>query len=681
MIRRILTLLKKNKQGLSLSSLARKLRLSSKERKTLKKKLRDLEKKGAIFRIKQKYFLSTGSPTIQGEFLQSTRGFGFVKPENEGMEDIFIPPPDTQGALEGDTVEILFRKKGKKGKPEGKVLRILKKNKKSLLGIYRERGSKAWMKPLDPPSEREMPVKRPQKTPVSEGNIVEVDRENLQLKSVWGTPDESGVDVQVMIHKYNLPTSFPSSVIQEVQSLSASISPSERRRRKDYRDWLTVTIDGEDARDFDDAVSIKQDEKGNYYLGVHIADVSHYVQPGSAVDKEAYRRGNSVYFPEKVIHMLPANLSTQVCSLRPQQERLTFSAVLLIDSKGNLLDWEFHPSVICTQARMTYQSVFKIFQGEKEEMEKYSHLLPALLKMRNLAGSLRERRIRKGGLDFDLPEPELVYKEGILQSVEPFETNEAHQLIEEFMLAANEAVASYLSQKNIPMLYRVHPSPSLKSLELLGKMLSHFDVYLPSSGKITQKELQGALAQVKGKAEEKFVTLQMLKSLQMAFYSEKNKGHYGLAKKKYTHFTSPIRRYPDLMVHRLLKKVLQQDSGETYSIPSIAQHCSERERKAADAEQDLVRWRIFRFLKGKLGEEMEGIIVDITKAGLTVELKDYFVGGTIPYGSLHGDYFFKKTEKTLKGKRTGRKFELGDKVRVTIASVDPHLKKMDFVLS
>lgn len=681
MIDQILTLLKKHRQGLSFTSLTRKLHLSSKERKILKKKLRDLEKKGAIFRRKQKYFLPKGSPTLKGEFLQTTKGFGFVRPEKEETEDIFIPPSETQGAMEGDTVEILFKKKGKKGKPEGKVLRILRKKKRSILGIYKERGQRAWIRPLDPPSEKEIIVQGPASPSVSEGSIVELDRESLQLKREWGAPDEPGMDVQVMIHKYNLPSTFPSSVIQEAQAFSPSIPSSEREKRVDYRNWLTVTIDGEDARDFDDAVSIKQDENGNYHLGVHIADVSHYVQPGSSVNREAYRRGNSVYFPERVIHMLPENLSTQVCSLRPHEERLTFSALLRIDPTGKFLDWTFHPSVICTQARLTYNSVFQIFQGNKEEMESHSHLLPALLKMRNLAGLLRERRIRKGSLDFDLPEPELVYKEGILQSVEPFETNEAHQLIEEFMLAANEAVASYLSQKNIPTLYRVHPSPSLKSLELLGKMLSHFGVHLPSSRRITQKELQAALVQVKGKAEEKFITIQMLKSLQMAFYSEKNKGHYGLAKKKYTHFTSPIRRYPDLVVHRILKKALQQDSGGDSSLPSTARHCSERERKAADAEQDLVRWRIFRFLKGKLGEEEEGIIVDITKAGLTVELKDYFVEGTIPYGSLRGDYYFKKTEKTLKGKRTGREFELGDKVSVTIASVDPHLKRMDLVLS
>lgn len=681
MVKRLLDLLSKNRQGLSFTKIVRRLKLSSKEKNLLKKRLRELEKKGLVFHLKRKYFLSSSSPTLRGKFSQSLRGFGFVRPDKGGMEDIFIPARYTDEALEGDQVEILYSKKGKKGKPEGKILRVLEKEKGALLGVFQGNRKKPVMIPVDPPLQKELTINIGKGSPPAKGTIVEVERESRRLKRVWGEADQPGIDTQVVIKKYNLLTSFSPQALQEAKHISPSISPQEKERRKDYRGWTTVTIDGEDARDFDDAVSIRKLDNGGYYLGVHIADVSHYVHPGSALDRDAYRRGNSVYFPERVIHMLPESLSTHVCSLNPQQERLTVSVLLTINSQGQVVDREFHPSLICTKERMTYKSVYKIFQGDQREMEKYHYLLPQLLQMRKLAGLLREKRVRKGSLDFDLPEPELVYKEGILHSVEPLETNEAHQLIEEFMLAANEEVASYLSQNNIPLLYRVHPPPSKKSLEGLRKMLSHFGLNLPSSKQITQKDLQATLAKIEGKPEEKFITLQMLKSLQLAYYSEKNKGHYGLAKEKYTHFTSPIRRYPDLVVHRILNKAIKQKSVKISSLASVAHHCSERERKAAEAEQDLVEWRIYRFLKEKLGEEVEGIIVDITKAGLVVELRDYFVQGTIPYAELDGDYYFKRTDKTLVGRRRGKKFELGDKVKAILASVNPLWRRMDLVLS
>ncbi|UCE20889.1 MAG: RNB domain-containing ribonuclease, partial [Candidatus Aminicenantes bacterium] len=357
------------------------------------------------------------------------------------------------------------------------------------------------------------------------------------------------------------------------------------------------------------------------------------------------------------------------------------SALLEIDRKGGVVKAEFHPSLIRTAERMTYEAVYRIFEGNEKEKKRYSHLVPDLLLMRELASLLRSRRVEEGSLDFDLLEPELVYKEGSLHSIVPFEPNEAHHLIEEFMLVANEAVARYLSQKDIPLLYRVHPQPSLKDLERLSEILVHFDLSLPLPKKISSKDLQRVLNDVEGKHEEKFVSLQVLKSMKLAVYSEENAGHYGLAKKEYTHFTSPIRRYPDLLVHRILKKALRNEKEKIDSLSSMALHCSEQERAADEAERELLVWRIFRFLKEKLGEEFDGIIVDITSAGLIVELDNYFVDGLVSYSDLGGDYYRKRSEKTLVGRRSGRTFELGDRMRVILASVDPIQRRMSLVLS
>jgi ribonuclease R len=360
---------------------------------------------------------------------------------------------------------------------------------------------------------------------------------------------------------------------------------------------------------------------------------------------------------------------------------LTFSVLLEIDREGEVVKAEFSPSLIRTAERMTYDAVYRIFEGNAREKKRYSSLIPDLLLMRELASLLRRKRVEEGSLDFDLLEPELVYKEGSLHSIVPFEANEAHHLIEEFMLAANEAVACFLTQKNIPLLYRVHPQPSLKDLERLREILAHFNLTLPLPRKIGSKDLQRVLEDMEGKMEEKFVSLQVLKSMKLAVYSEENAGHYGLAKKEYTHFTSPIRRYPDLLVHRILKKALRNEREKIASLSSRALHCSEQERAAEEAERELLEWRIFRFLKGKLGEEFDGIIVDITSAGLIVELDDYFVDGLVSYSDLGGDYFRKRSEKTLVGRRTGRTFELGDRMKITLASVDPILRRMSLVLS
>jgi ribonuclease R len=546
------------------------------------------------------------------------------------------------------------------------------------LGVFKERFGRPYLAPFDCSAE-EVPLASTGPFAVPEGAIVEADRDSLAVREVLGMPDDPGVDTRVIIKRFGLESRFSAAALAEAKTAPRRISAPDLEGRVDYRDWETVTIDGETAQDFDDAVSIKKLATGHYRLGVHIADVSHYVRPGSALDSDARSRATSVYFPGLTLPMLPEELSNDLCSLRPRRPRLTVTALLEFDPKGRMVKTAFHPSVIKTVERMTYTSVFKILQGDEEERQKYAALVPGFLLMRELAAVLRARREEQGSLNFDLLEPELVYQEGELHSVAAFETNEAHRLIEEFMVAANEAVARFLSEEGRPSLYRVHPPPARADLEELRILLQGFGLMLPKPEKTTSRDLQKVLKAVEGKPDEKIVQFHVLRSLRLAAYEPENTGHYGLAKKDYTHFTSPIRRYPDLIVHRALKSALRGEKEDIPGLPALALHCSERERKADGAEKELVEWRIFRLLRSKLGEECRGIIVDIIKAGVLVELEDYFVQGLVPFADLGGEYFQRRSKQLLVGRRSGRRFAMGQSIDVILAAVDPLLRRMTLV--
>jgi len=679
MVKRVLQLLKKNPAGLGFEGIRSELRVARKDKAKLLEKLKELEGEGLVRRIKGRFVQAPRTGLVKGRFVTVQRGFGFVAPAAEGLEDIFIPARHSKGALQGDDVEVVYQERGKKGKPEGKIVRILKKARKNVLGIYRERSGLSFILPFDSPAPEEFQLKRGPRLSPKPGMIVEAERDTWRLTAVLGFPDEPGIDTQVVIRKYSLAERFSEAALAEAAAIPGAVPRGEIGKRKDCRGWRTVTIDGENAQDFDDAVSIERLSGGSFLLGVHIADVSHYVRPETALEADAFERATSVYFPDLTLPMLPEKLSNDLCSLRPGVERLTLSALLEIDNHGGIVRSEFHPSVIRTAARMTYASVFKIFEGDAEERRKYAALVPDLLAMRDLARVLREKRMEEGSLDFDLVEPELVYKEGRLASIVPAGRNEAHRLIEEFMVAANVAVASFLARKGVPSLYRVHPAPSVADLEKLRDVLAGFGLVLPPADRIQSKNLGRVLEMVKGRPEEKFIDVQVLRALKLAVYSDENVGHYGLAKTEYTHFTSPIRRWPDLAVHRVLKRALRKEKSEKMPLASWADHASERERNADEAEKDLLEWRIFRFLKNRLGEEFEGTIVDMTKTGLVVELDDFLVEGVIPYRDIGGDYYDRRGEKTLRGRRTGRAFELGGKVRVVLAACDPVLRRMTFV--
>lgn len=673
MIDHILQLLQKHREGLSYAKLAAKLHVRPKEKAELKKSLRELLKKGIISQNRKKFVLQGDKRTIRGELITVLKGFGFVKPKNPGLRDIFIPGRFSGGAIQGDVVEVVYLKKGEK--PEGRIIRIVKKRKKTVLGIYKEfKGHSSYL-PFESPSLEDLPVETGGKE-LNPGMIVEVDREGQRITEVLGFPDDPGVDSEVIIRKHGLPRDFPEDVYDQIHSIPGTIQEEERHGRRDLRNWDTMTIDGESARDFDDAVSIKRRKNGGFSLGVHIADVSHYVRPGTPLDREAFDRGTSIYFPDAVIPMLPEKLSNQICSLRPEEEKLTMSVIMEFDREGRLQSREFFPSIIQTAARMTYSSVYKIFQGDQKERRNYSSLVSHLLDMRELASRLRQDRMSSGSMDFDHPQPELIYRKGALHKVVPFFQNEAHQLVEEFMLAANQSVAEYLDGSRQPFIYRIHPPPDPNDLNKLREILKHFGISLPSPDAITRRDLQHVMDHFEGREEEKFITIQVLRSLRLAIYSAENKGHYGLGKSHYTHFTSPIRRCSDLVVHRILKSFLQDKKGKDNGLAEIAEQCSETERRADEAEKELINWRIYRLLKSKVGDTLAGFIVDITGSGLMVELDDYFVSGIIQYQDLGHDYYFRKSEKTLRGRRTGKTFELGDRLEVILISVNPELARM-----
>lgn len=679
MEKQILSLLRKHGEGLTLDKAAHELGLKRRDRKKLLEHLKRLEREGLIRPARSRFILSPKTHLIRGKFVTARRGFGFITPEGGG-EDIFIPARDSGGALQGDDVEVVLRARAKGG-PEGRVTRVLRRGRKSVLGVYSERNFQPFLQPFDSPSLEDIPLRPNPKLSPRPGMIVEADRSTLRLASVLGAPDDPGVDTQVVIRRYGLASQFAAETLSEADALPAGVSEPDLAGRRDYRSWPSVTIDGEKAQDFDDAVSIRRQDDGRYLLGVHIADVSHYVGPGTALDREAAERATSVYFPDLTLPMLPEKLSNDLCSLRPRVPRLTVSAVMEIDRRGAVLRAEFHPSIIRTEERLTYTSVYKIFEGDEAERRRYAPLVPDLLLMRELAALLRTRRIEEGSLDFDLVEPELVYREGNLDAVVPAARNEAHRLIEEFMVAANVAVATHLDREKVPSLYRIHPAPAAADLEKLRVLLAHFGLILPPAERIKSGDLQRILEASRGRPEEKFVGVQVLRAMRLAVYSPKNEGHFGLAKSCYTHFTSPIRRYPDLIVHRILKRVLAGGRPEKLPLEALALHSSTRERNADDAEQALLRWRIFRLLKARLGDDFSGTITDVTKAGLIVEIDDYFVEGLLPFPALDGDYYYRKNAKTLRGRRRGKTFDLGQRVRVTLAACDPVLQRMTFVLS
>jgi ribonuclease R len=510
------------------------------------------------------------------------------------------------------------------------------------------------------------------------------------VTEVLGPIDEPGVDTEIILRKHDIPDEHGPEALAEAARIGSGVSPTDLDGRTDFRDRIVVTIDGEHARDFDDAISIERLPNGHYRLGVHIADVAHYVKEGSALDREAYERGTSVYFPERAVHMFPEALATGVCSLNPQVDRLVQSCLMEITGQGEVVRHEIRDGVIRSNERMTYTSVNAILTDEDPETRaRYASFVPTFEQMGELFAILNRRRRQRGSVDFDLPEPQVVLDtEGLVADIVPSERNIAHRIIEEFMLLANETVASHLERAGMPALYRIHEVPDALKVEEFDAFVRALGFALDAPpGAVKPKHFQALVEKIKGSPVERPIAFLMLRTMQKARYDSVNMGHFGLAAASYTHFTSPIRRYPDLVVHRLLRELRQAQVTEErrealeVTLPETGRHTSERERRADEAERELVQWKKVRFMADKVGDVFDGYITGVTHFGLFVELVEHYVEGLVHVSTLGDDYFrFTEGSHVLVGERTRKAYRLGDHVRVQIVRVDLERRMIDLAV-
>jgi ribonuclease R len=723
-------------------------------------------------------------------------GYGFVRPnarQASGQEDIFIPPNEINGAMQGDQVLVEVEPPKADGRRMGRIVRVIERRNPTVVGVFHyarsDRGQGHYVVPFDERMTQSILIPPGQELPAVgepatahrvlgeeaaaaaqhddlEGLVVDVEITSWptptrppigRVIEVLGDPDDFGVDVEMMIRKHQLPHVFPDNVLAEARQV-AHLDQEEAASRRDFRSLPIVTIDGETARDFDDAVLVTERAGGGYELQVHIADVAEYVRPATDLDLEARLRGTSVYFPDRAIPMLPHELSTGICSLRPGEDRLVLSCIMQLDADGRIESYEIVEGVIRSAARMTYTEVHAILEADAEVRARYAALVPEFERMRLLAGLMNKRREERGSIDFDLPEPVIEFDEqGQMRGVTKSERTWANRLIEEFMLAANECVATWLEDLGVPSLYRIHEKPEPRRVVQFEELAAAFGYSLglgalpvkriqtrgdrrdaqrsgrnprmhevPEDIPVTPRMYQKLAAQIEGKPEERILSYLMLRSLKQARYSEINEGHFALAAPSYTHFTSPIRRYPDLIVHRIAKALLGtgvRGHGEVaqgrHSSPwkhvnegtghrlndspvskmrpgapaifageppipeaelaQIAEETSVTERRAAEAERELVEWKKVRFMQDRVGEEFAALVLNPAKYGLFVELTDLFVEGLVPIDSLRDDrYTWRENTHEIIGERTGRRFRAGDRVQVILDRILAQERRLQF---
>ena len=783
------------------------------ERRLLLEQLARLTLRGQLVQLDREHWSLPGAPSRSGSGSSSNLltgrldlhrdGYGFVRPNRKsgtpgstGTEDIFIPPNEIGSAMQGDQVLVDVDPPKADGRMQGRIVRILERRNSTVVGTFHSadptRGyrqnvvipfDERMTQPIVIPPGAEIPPAAKSVTPhrvlgrealappkheSPEGLVVDVEITSWptptrppigRVIEILGAHDDFGVDVEMMIRKHQLPRVFPDHVLAEARAV-AHLDPGIAAQRADFRDLPIVTIDGETARDFDDAVLVTDRADGGYELQVHIADVAEYVQPNSALDLEARLRGNSVYFPDRAIPMLPQELSTDICSLRPHEDRLVLSCIMQLDAAGRIESFEIVEGVIRSAARMTYTEVSAIIEGDAETRARYAPLVENFERMKKLAVLMNQRREERGSIDFDLPEPVIEFDEhGQMRGVTRSERTWANRLIEEFMLAANECVAIWIEDLGVPSLYRIHEKPEPRRVVQFEELAASFgyslglgplpvkrvvtrgerrDSYgrgrnprqheVPEDIAVTPRMYQKLAARIEGKPEERILSYLMLRSLSQARYSEVNEGHFALAAPTYTHFTSPIRRYPDLIVHRITKALLRAgvsgrrsvtqarlaspwshpNEGKTTAVvppvPStwgpgkgsphlsappipepelaqIADESSQTERRAAEAERELVEWKKVRFMQDRVGDEFAALVLNPAKYGLFVELTDLFVEGLVPIDSLRGDRFtWRENTHEIVGERTGRRFRAGDRVQVILDRILVQERKLQFAL-
>jgi ribonuclease R len=832
------------KRAAGFKQLVRELGLHGETRGTLEALLQKLVAAGELIQLNSdRYALPHSAPDKSGKHEKNDKslvagrltmhrdGFGFVVPDASSLSpsmksrltgDIFIAPHAIGNAMHGDRVLVDVVATRPDGRAEGRIVRSVVRVHPTVVGIFHYGSHHNYVKPIDSKITQEIVIPPGMETPQNktiettekkkksrdrvlgseaavhsdwtdlEGLVVDVEITDWptptqnprgRVFEIVGRQDDFGVDVEITIRKFHLPHHFPAATLDEAQNVSAVIPAPELRHRRDFRALPIVTIDGETARDFDDAVIVRHLDNGNFELQVHIADVAQYVTPGSTLDQEAHLRGTSVYFPDRAVPMLPLELSTDICSLRPHLDRLVLSCVMQIDPRGEIVNYELCEGVIRSAERMTYTAVNAVIEGDAAARERYAPLVSTFELMRDLAVILNHKRQRRGSIDFDLPEPVIEFDElGLMKSITRSERNIAHRLIEEFMLSANECVAQYLESKRIASLYRIHEKPDAKRVYDFEVIAATFGyslgvgalpiqrvqfksdrrsargtgkqartVEIPKDVHITPRMYQKLAAKIAGKPEEHILSYLMLRSLKQARYSEENVGHFALAAPSYTHFTSPIRRYPDLIVHRILKEVLREsaekhdgdipigvfpvpqsqarepdnveerrfsaasstsakngasapDSPSPWSkrhehatqhealtplrgplsldeLHNIAEESSHSERRADEAERDLMEWKKVKFMQDRVGEDFDGLITSVTKFGFFVELTDLFIEGLVPLNTLTDDYYtFHENTRQIIGQRSRKTYGLGQRIRVLVDRIDSVEKKIQFAV-
>jgi len=688
----LLEFIKKSGKPLSFKEIAEAFALKASDRKKLKSTLKELLLQGKILRNRKGLYLPIKEAKLVTGFFEAHRnGFGFVIPDSPKETDIFIPPHATMGAMHGDRVVARLEQRRKR---EGRIIRILERAVKRIVGTVEKSGPIFYIQPRKRNINQQLGF-APQDIKIKPGDLVlaEVIYQGVnkppvaKILKVFEKPKTPREDIEILTYEYELPKKFPKEVASISEELSLKgISKRQFKNRVDLRELPTVTIDGESAKDFDDAVSIKKTRKG-FILWVHIADVSHYVKWDSPIDFEARKRGTSVYLPDRVIPMLPSALSENLCSLLPKTPRLTFTVEMHFSNSGERKEALFYPSVIQTQERMTYTSVKKILiDRDNEEIKKYKALVPYFEKMAELCEILKDKRKKRGSLDFDLPEPEVLLDiKGDPQAIIKAERNLAHFIIEEFMIAANEAVAEFLYSKNVPCLYRVHEEPEANKIQYLTRIIKNLGILKED---LKPSEFHEFVEIVKGTPYEEIVNYLILRSLKQARYSPENVGHFGLASSCYTHFTSPIRRYPDLVVHRILKEFLKKGkiSRERRKelekiLPDIAIHSSRMERRADDVERDCIQIMRVWFMKEKVGEEFNGKVTMVTPEGLRVRLEEFYIEGFLPVSYMTDDFYqFDEKRYCLTGLKRKKRFTIGTPLQVRVSKVSIDEREIIFEL-
>ncbi len=693
----ILQLIEKGGRPIGRKQIAEAFALESDDQlEAIRRRLRAMERDGQLlFNRRQQYCLVDSHDLIPGRILSYADGFGFLKPDDAG-DDLFISPREMNRVLHNDRALVRVSGVDRKGRREGKIVEVLERNTLQVVGRFIKEHGVQFVQPDNKKITQNILIPKGKGNGAKKGQmVVATITEQPTLRSqpigkiaeVLGAHMAPGMEIDVAIRTYDLPNVWPDEVAEQIKPFKKVVAEDAKQGRVDLRDVPLVTIDGEDARDFDDAVFCSKTPNG-WKLLVAIADVSHYVQPGSALDLEAKNRSTSVYFPEQVIPMLPEILSNGLCSINPDEDRLSMVCEMLINDQGQVIRSRFFDAVMRSHARLTYNKVSAMLEDKHTKLrKKYKAVLPHLEEMYALYKAMREQREVRGAMDFDTQETQIVFGEDRkIEKIIPVQRNDAHKLIEEFMIAANSAAARYLNRKKMPRLLRIHEGPSDEKIKTLKTFLGELGLHMGGGDKPTPVDYMHLTSSIKDRPDAHLIQTVLLRSMSQAVYSPEKKGHFGLALDAYTHFTSPIRRYPDLMVHRAIRHCLQGKSPESFycgfpEITPLGEHCSSNERRADEATRDVVSWLKCEYMQDKIGESFAGIISAVTSFGFFVELADLYVEGLVHVTSLGQDFFkFDPTSHQLKGERTGLRYRLGDKVNVVVMGVNLDDKKIDFEL-